>query len=257
MKIFNIDDSLKDIPKIKEKFNLCLGFFDAVHLGHKKIFVSASKKGYKIGAITFNNKNVKNKYITTIAERLFFFKKLGINFVFILPSSEKIINTSYFFFKEKFLDILHPISLFVGEDFKFGKDRLGDIEYLKKFFFVNVVTFKKKNNNKISSSEIRKLIKKGKIKEANDNLGHFFMIFGEIKKKDGNFYIVVKDNKILPSLGFYNAVLNVNKKKIYFLVKIVKRKILIIKDSCNDSYFISYILKNKKINFELISEKKQ
>ena len=100
------------------------------------------------------------------------------------------------------------------------------------------------------------MIKEGKIKEANDNLGHFFMIFGEIvKKKDGNFYIIVKNNKILPSSGFYNAVLNVNKKKVYFLVKIDKRKILIIKDSCNNSYFISYILKNKKINFELISEK--
>ena len=159
MKIFNIDKNFKNVPKINEKFNLCLGFFDGIHLGHRKIIAAASKNGNKIGIITFVRKNNVEKYITPINERLDFFKKLNISFVFVLPFSKKIMNISHFFFKKNFLDVIKPTILFAGEDFKFGKNRLGNIEYLKKFFSVKVIKFKKKNNEKISSSKIKEMIR--------------------------------------------------------------------------------------------------
>ncbi|MBP5301299.1 MAG: adenylyltransferase/cytidyltransferase family protein [Bacilli bacterium] len=218
MKIFNINCSIDNykFSKFKKKTNLCLGFFDGVHLGHKLLIKKAKAENDNVAIVTFDN--FKKKCLTTVEERLFFFKKMNINCVFIFDF-KKIKDVPYDIFKKSFLDVINLNSIFIGNDFKFGKNRLGKANYLKKFFIIKTVSFLKKNNKKISSSEIKKIVKHGDIKTANQLLGYNFCIFGNvIKKNKKDLFVSAQKDKILPPSGDYKmsicSVKSSNKKNI-------------------------------------------
>ena len=67
------------------------------------------------------------------------------------------------FVKRYLVDRINPKEIFVGNDFRFGKDRSGTIEYFKEAgrkygFKVNTVFPVKGGRSKIGSSRIRRLI---------------------------------------------------------------------------------------------------
>ena len=64
------DFTLDNVPEL-ENINLCLGFFDGIHLGHKHMIQKALNEGYKVAALTFSNnpsyvigKTITNEFIT-------------------------------------------------------------------------------------------------------------------------------------------------------------------------------------------------
>ena len=77
--------------------------------------------------------------------------------------------------------------VFIGKNFRFGQNRTGNLRYLEKFglensFKVSGLELHKINKSKkiFSSSNVRKFIKKGKIKEANNFLGHHWSVSGTV-----------------------------------------------------------------------------
>ena len=116
--------------------------------------------------------------------------------------------------------------VFISKNFRFGKKRKGDIKLLKKkeklfnYKTKTITPFTKKGLT-ISSTLIRKKIKKGKIENANKLLGRYWTIEGIVRKgeKRGrkigfptcnlNF-----ENYIVPKLGVYSAKIIFNSKKI-------------------------------------------
>ena len=77
--------------------------------------------------------------------------------------------------------------MYVSKNFKFGFKRKGNIHTLKKFEklynYKNIITKPYKRKNKIiSSSQIRKKIKIGKIEEANKLLNRNWSIQGKVIK---------------------------------------------------------------------------
>ena len=77
--------------------------------------------------------------------------------------------------------------LYVSKNFKFGFNRKGNIDTLKKFEklynYKNIITKPYKKNNKIISSHIiRKKIKIGKIEEVNKLLNRNWSIQGKVIK---------------------------------------------------------------------------
>ena len=76
-------------------------------------------------------------------------------------------------------------NILVGEDFRFGKNREGDIDLLLKYAEKNMFKlkfFSKKGNNEdqFSSSLIRKLITMGNLKKANLYLNYFWEVEGKV-----------------------------------------------------------------------------
>ena len=105
----------------------------------------------------------------------------------------------------------------VGSDFKFGKDRVGNIEISKiilKYYkyeinLVNTIIIKNKSE-KYSSSLIRKDIKNGNIENVFQSLGRYWHMKGKIiegqkKARKINFPTanLQPDNHILPKKGVY------------------------------------------------------
>lgn len=152
-----------------------LGFFDGVHLGHQCILLETKKaciNGAEPCVFTYRikNKMPNSKHgkaiLTTYAEKVNKIKKLGINCIF-APYFEELADLTAAEFVEKFLvDIVNAEAVVCGEDFKFGKNRLYNVDDLRrecKNYNIKVVSMPllRFGYQIISSSLIRSLIKEG------------------------------------------------------------------------------------------------
>ena len=187
------------IPGKLKKSILLIGNFDGLHLGHQKVCNEAKKykKKYKLklGVLTFNplpvmffNNKMKNYRLTNDSQKFILLKKMGIDFVinkrfnlkFSKIKSEK-------FIKNIIVKKIDPKFIFVSNNFRYGNKRKGDVKELitesKKYGF-NVIKpeplrIKKKV---VSSTSIRDLLKKGKIKKANKLLSRNWVINGDVQR---------------------------------------------------------------------------
>jgi len=187
------------IPRKLKKSILLIGNFDGLHLGHQKVCNEAKKykKKYKLklGVLTFNplpimffNNKMKNYRLTNDSQKFILLKKMGIDFVI-----NKRFNLKFSKIKsEKFIKNIivkktDPKFIFVSSNFRYGNKRKGDVKELitesKKYGF-NVIKpeplrIKKKV---VSSTSIRDLLKKGKIREANKLLSRNWVINGDVQR---------------------------------------------------------------------------
>lgn len=223
MKIFNNFD---EYTKSKPLF-LTIGFFDGVHLGHEKILTTLVKKakseGYPSAVITFSFHPLKllnyshgKLLIMPLEQKLDYFKKIGVDYAFVLDFNKHIVQMQAKDFIEEILaKKLKVKKIYIGEDFRFGKDRYGDIKLLKKhgeifWFFVIPVPLLKIGSETVSSTKIRGYITKGNFKKIETFLGRKYSLIGTVTEGRGisrdiqfptaNMYF---DEVLLPPEGIY------------------------------------------------------
>ena len=187
------------IPRKLKKSILLIGNFDGLHLGHQKVCNEAKKykKKYKLklGVLTFNplpimffNNKMKNYRLTNDSQKFILLKKMGIDFVINKRFNSKFSKIkSEKFIKNIIVKKIDPKFIFVSNNFRYGNKRKGDVKELitesKKYGF-NVIKpeplrIKKKV---VSSTSIRDLLKKGKIREANKLLSRNWVINGDVQR---------------------------------------------------------------------------
>ena len=186
MKIVEFD--INNVPEEYTNINLCLGFFDGVHLGHQKMVKAAVAEGHPVGILTFDipphfvTGQIPNKRcLTSIDEKADYFEELGVSFMFILAFDEVTRGILRLDFVDWVLKKFKPNKIYCGEDFRFGKDALGDPKFLKQHFNVEVTPLLSKNGMKVSSKDIREFVKNGEVNKAVALLGHPYRIVGEVK----------------------------------------------------------------------------
>jgi riboflavin kinase/FMN adenylyltransferase len=216
---------------------VAIGNFDGLHVGHKKVLKEAKQKAkknnLKFGLITFEpaptmffNKNIKNHRINSLNQKIYFLKKMKLDFVVIVNFNKNFSNLSAEGFIKKILfKKLKSKFIFVSRNFKFGKKRLGNIVTLKnfekKYFYNTVITTPHKRERKIvSSSLIRKIISRGRVEEAEKLLGRAWCVEGVVIKgaqrgrKIGFPTCNIKLNSYtIPKLGVYSVLVQINKLK--------------------------------------------
>ena len=201
-----------------------IGKFDGLHLGHKELIDEVlSSNGLTKVLFTFDVNPLSKffdrtmRVIDTNEERRMLVQNFGLDFMINFPFDKETINTSADdFIKNIIHDKLGAKKLVVGTDFRFGKGRLGDVDYLEKRsgdfgYELKVIAKKVMYGEEISSTRIRELIKKGNIKTANDLLGRKFSVSGVIIHGNhlghtvGMPTINIKpdENKLLPPFGVY------------------------------------------------------
>ena len=186
-----------NIRKKHKNAIIAIGNFDGLHLGHKIVLnqakLQAQKENLKFGVITFEpipnmffNKNIEHHRINIIQQKIYYLKKIKLDFLIIINFNKSFSNISAENFIKKILvNKLKSKYIFVSRNFKFGKNRSGNIKTLKKFekqnFFKTIITNPYKKNKKIiSSSLIRKNITKGNIRNVQNFLGRPWSIKGEV-----------------------------------------------------------------------------
>lgn len=181
-----------------KKTALALGAFDGLHLGHKAVIEGALKekeKGLSPVILLFSEHPLKTLagkspgelFLGETKEREL--KRTGcatftVNFPDIKDyDPEK-------FFLEILIKRLNAKSISCGFNYKFGKNGEGNVDVLKKLsekykvdlFVAESVDFE---GEPISSTRIRKCLKSGEIKKANEMLGRFYSYSFKIEKGDG------------------------------------------------------------------------
>jgi riboflavin kinase/FMN adenylyltransferase len=236
MKIFN----QLNIPKNYKKSVFAIGNFDGVHLGHQKVFKKAKdiakRKKVKFGVMTFTplpimvfNKKIKNYRLACERQKLKLFKKNKVDFVVNVNFSKSFFKiTAEDFIKKILYKKLQVKLIVVSNNFKFGRNRKGDINLLKHFshtFGYNLLNIEplKYLNQLVSSTKIRNQLRKGNVNIANKMLSRTWSIEGEVieGKKIGRTLgyrtcnIKIK-NYILPKTGIYAVKVSIgNNNKIY------------------------------------------
>ena len=190
---------IKDINNIeKTTSNNCIsiGNFDGMHKGHielvKETVRIAKENNLVPTVLTFDQ--MPEEYfkandffrLMEMSDKYKVFEKLGIEQVIVIPFDKSFseINENIFI-KEILIEKLSLKYLIVGKDFKFGYKRMGNIELLQKYselggYSLLSLDLVKISSNKISSRDIRILIKNGKIKEANQLLAVPFSLSGKV-----------------------------------------------------------------------------
>ena len=195
----------------KPNLSLALGFFDGVHLGHKKVIKSAvdfaKRNGIKSAVVTFKEhpccffRGIGPKYILTREERLKHIEALGVDYVYLLDFNSKLCMLSAEdYLREVLVGNFSPKSISTGFNHYFGAKKSGNVtllaekqvEYGYKYF---EIPQQKVFGKTISSTVIRELLSKGQIKNANEMLGYNFSITGE----------VVKGQQLGRTIGFRTA----------------------------------------------------
>jgi riboflavin kinase/FMN adenylyltransferase len=189
---------LEDIPREFRDAYVTIGNFDGVHLGHipilKKIIEEAHGENRKALVITFDphpkkvlHPDIKPFYlITTLEEKIQLLEEVGIDGVILLPFSLEFSKISAEAFVNQILwYTLHIRKIFVGHDYSFGKNKVGNVTFLankgKKFGFgVEVFSAVKFGDETISSTRLRYAILNGNVKMAMRLLGRPYIISGTV-----------------------------------------------------------------------------
>lgn len=191
---------IQDIESINEKFRypiLTIGNFDGFHLGHQAIFKEMKKRAREMGgttiAFTFEPHPLKViapkkilKLLSTFEEKARLIEAEGIDLL-LCPNFTKTFADQHprDFVKDVLYRKLGVSEIFVGYDYAFGKGRKGNVESLKEMagefgFKVIVVEPVRIGKDVVSSSKIRELLSKGKVKEATLFLGRPYSIEGTV-----------------------------------------------------------------------------
>ena len=222
LKIFN---SIEELARsTEESIILSMGMFDGVHCGHQKVLNHAIKVAgqEKSKAIAFTFPEHPASFLRPeSAPSLLMDKNQKADFLIKSGMDGVVLRT----FDKEFADIearhfpafltarLPSLTgLCVGENFRFGKGRCGDQNFLKKMgmevgLSVYVVSSKLFSNSPISSSRIREFLKIGKMREVNEMLGWDYIASG----------IAVRGKGLGKELGFptINLVWNPEAKPAY------------------------------------------
>lgn len=181
-----------------------IGNFDGVHKGHQKIIADvtsiANKLDYPATLISFEplpTEFFSKKFDKPIPDRIYPFRdkayrlnSLGIDHFVCLPFSQSLSEMpAEAFITDILVSRLNIKHLVVGDDFRFGKQRLGDFSLLKKVgktlgMSVSNTPTIEQNNSRISSTRIRKCLAKGQLSEANSLLGKPYQLSGRIRHGD-------------------------------------------------------------------------
>ena len=234
MKVFNNTN----ITKKFKNSAIAIGNFDGVHKGHQKVFQQtkkiAKKNKIKFGVLTFKplpvmffNKKIKNYRLSSEDEKLKLFKKNKVDFLINIKFNKKFSKIKAEEFIEKIIyKKINPKLIAVSNNFKFGRNRKGDVILLKKFgelynyHLLKIKPFKYLNKT-VSSTKIRNHLKKGKVNLATKLLSRTWFIDGKVVqgKKLGRKLgyrtcnMKVK-NYILPKKGIYAVKVLLDDKKI-------------------------------------------
>jgi riboflavin kinase/FMN adenylyltransferase len=168
---------------------IALGFFDGVHLGHRKLLKAtieeAKKRNIEASVFTFPNESLaiksNSQRIYTTENKLSIFESLGIDTVILADFNDICMLTPEDFVDKVLISELNcPVSV-SGYNFRFGKQASGDAKKLESLMKAAgkssiILPEETYEGRKLSTTEIREAMRSGNIFLANKMLGAPYFI---------------------------------------------------------------------------------
>mgnify|MGYP000211512235 CR=1 FL=1 len=197
----NIIRGFYNLPSLPTGCVATIGNFDGVHLGHQAVLSQLAMKGdmLDLPAVVITFEPQANEFfspekaparLSRFREKVETLRSYSIQQVCVLRFNEKLAQmTAEDFIRKLMIDGLNIKYLVVGDDFRFGKDRLGDFALLQKagkkygFQVVNMHTFAV-DTVRVSSTQIRQALKQGDLMLAEKLLGRPYRMSGRVAHGD-------------------------------------------------------------------------
>ncbi len=175
-----------------EPLTLAIGNFDGMHLGHQALLqanIHAASRLGKIPAVLtfephprefFTPHNAPAR-LTTLREKLELFEAAGIEKVFICAFNKSFATISADDFLNILREQLNANTVLVGNDFKFGAKRQGDINSFKAAGF-DLIALPQVDlgGSRVSSTRVRDALAAGDLTAATQLLGRHYSISGKV-----------------------------------------------------------------------------
>ncbi len=181
---------------------IAIGIFDGLHRGHQLLLAAMVKEAKRLKAvpvvITFFphpahvlSSRTELGYLVSLHHRFELLKVMGVKLCFVIRFTPQFAAIEpEIFIHEDLVGRLGAKAVFIGADFRFGKDRRGDVALFKKMgeacgFTTHGIAPLKSGSAPISSTRLRALVASGKLNDTKRLLGRPFSIIGEVVKGHG------------------------------------------------------------------------
>lgn len=214
---------------------VALGYFDGVHAGHRaileKLCYEARARHLTATVQTFSQipKSKRDDssesslgVLTTTDEKCAYFALSGVDEAVLFPFTDHLAHMEPEIFLDSCLrDLLHARVIVAGEDYRFGRDRKGDMNLLRSWgekngvevFTLPQLCF---DDLVISATAIKTMVRDGDVKRANKLLGYPLSYQGIVQegRKIGRTLgfptanVPIEEGKIIPAFGVYASLLH-------------------------------------------------
>ncbi len=198
MKLIN---NLDNIIQPYKNAVLTIGNFDGVHIGHQTLFEMVKQRAAAIDgtsiAMTFEphpsrvlTKNGHPPLLTLYEQKIELISALDLDVVIAVPFTKHFASISAQGFIEDILvKRIGMKAIVIGEDYTFGKNREGNLVFLKacsKLLGFDVIVgdwipMSDSRGGRISSTKVREQILAGKVTQAQASLGRHYQIRGTVE----------------------------------------------------------------------------
>lgn len=215
-----------------------IGNFDGVHMGHRKIIETLLQKSREHSGepfvITFSNhpRTVIHpgsicRMITTVEEKQQALFDLGVRNIIMLEFTRAVADlTADQFYNGLLIGRLGVKEIVIGYDHAFGKNREGNIDYLRRLaaktgILITQVALEAVDGDAVSSTLLRKELDLGDMEKVETLLGRKYTLSGTIIKGAGRGRVMgfptanvrpCSDVKIIPANGVYAVTVMVDGK---------------------------------------------
>jgi riboflavin kinase/FMN adenylyltransferase len=191
-----------ELPPLKNKISLAIGFFDGVHLGHQQIIrqTLAEARHHDAAALVLTFDRHPNNIVApervppliySLSQKTRVISLLGVDILWLIHFDEEFSRQT----GEQFVRGLHRAlgqihSICVGANFLFGYRRSGNVELLRKLgaelkFTVHGVAAVAVDGKAVSSTRVRQAICAGHLDAASQMLGRPYSLGGKVIHGDG------------------------------------------------------------------------
>ena len=225
-----------------------IGFFDGVHLGHRflinQVKVATSQTGWKSSVITFPvhprqviQSEFQPQLLSSPEEKIELLDTTGIDNCILLPFTRELSLLTAWEFMQLLYEKYYVRMLVIGYDHRFGHNRAETFEDYCRYgrelgIHIMQATAYTQEQDKVSSSSIRRALLAGDVSTAKKYLGYNYFLEGtvvdgyKVGRKIGfptaNLSVDFP-NKLIPSVGVYAVFVHVNGQKYKGMLNIGHR----------------------------------
>jgi riboflavin kinase/FMN adenylyltransferase len=187
---------INDLTSLNTPLAATIGNFDGVHLGHQALLETligqAKQRGLQSAVVSFEPSPQEHflganapARLTRLEEKVALLGDTGVDYFIVLPFDAELANLPAEQFVQDILQqCLHINYLLIGDDFHFGKNRLGNYALLQSMaseaFAVENLPTERLYGERISSSRIRLALEEGDLVTAERLLGRPYSMLGSV-----------------------------------------------------------------------------
>lgn len=210
-----------------ERTVLTVGNFDGLHVGHQRIMSTVVERAHDLrgtaAVYTFEphprrvlRPELAPRLLTTLEQKIELFERSGVDVAIVEPFDHEFASLP----AERFVrEVIHariePVEVYVGYDFRYGRDREGSMRTLTELgphlgFAVTIIPEVRIGDRDVNSTRIRELLEAGEVADASILLGRPYTVRGRVVEGDRRGRTIgfptlnlAPDNEILPAMGVY------------------------------------------------------